>query len=120
MPTSPATHVLAEAARRNGRDTEVVLAAQWLGETVDTQMAALANLVSTDDGTRTAIRTTFATLNRAASYDPLVPWAAEAWYRGHVRAVQRAAAQCEFSTEAWVADVRLPAWTPSESCRSSP
>ena len=112
MPTTPATHPLAEAARRNGRDTEAVLASEWLGQTVDAQIAALANLASTDDGTRAAIRTTFATLNRAASYDPLVPWPAEAWYRAHVRTIQATAVRCGFSTEDWVADVRPPAWTP--------
>jgi hypothetical protein len=108
----PATHPLAEAARRAGRATDVVLAAEALGQMVDAQMAALAPLASTDDSTRTALRTAFAVLNRTASYDPLVPWPAEQWYRSHVRVIQLTAARCGFSTEDWVADVRAPAWTP--------
>lgn len=108
----PATHVLAEAARRNGRATDAVLAAEALGQAVDLELAALAALASTDDGTRAVIRGAFAALNRASSYDPRGPWATEAWYRQGVRAVQAAAARCGFADEAWVSDVRPPAWTP--------
>ena len=109
-----ADHPLARACARSHSQTDAVLAAQALGEQVDAQLAALADLAERTSETRAAIHAAADLLGRAEAAvtggEHPAYWN---WIRASRAAIGRHARRLFPEAAEWVGDVsRGPQWTP--------
>lgn len=101
--TGTASHVLARAAIRVGRDTVVVLASQRQGEQLDDRLDALATLTTRDELEALVADVGTAVTQTAGATPQLLTWERGAMQRIKARARELFPAQ---STADWILDLR--------------
>lgn len=106
-----ATHPLAEAASRAGRQTDAVIGAQRQGEAADQRVAALSALTEGNAAAEAELVATRRQLGEAAGQQESGAtkryWK---WYRGQMGAIRAHAVRLGFDPEAL--NLRGPAWRP--------